>query len=708
MEKVKDAIRSILVFLDRNIYDLISKVYEMIIQVADLNIFDRNGVNEITNRVYILVAVFMLFKVAFAFVNYVINPESMNDKTKGVQKLIVRIVVMFAMLSMAPFVFDKAGELQSALLEENIVGAIVFGNNTINNGMKIQYVDDENCEKFTIINNGDFIALQVIRPFYQPNTLTGEIKDILCPSVADVRINTNEILTSTMVTAKVGSLNKNYSIEYKYLISTAVGILTLLILISFLFDVAVRTIKLSFLQLIAPIPIISYISPDSKNNMFQKWLKEYGSTWLSVFIRLLGLNFAILVIQVLTQNNYGSNGFLINLLLVIGALMFAKQLPKLIEGITGLKIDGGFNLNPIKKFQNEALGGKQITSLSGRAAGTTTGAIGGMLAGAKAGGEVGAPFRGALLGTFSGMFTGYNNKKPAFGKAMNDVYKNLTGNEMKRLTPTTYILSMNGKKAVSETKDYLGKAYKQLNNKQSDLNVSESRSAELGRKLSAKGYNYENKHSALADATERINNKKVELERLKSEKKLLNNNLLSANSEYDRFNNSLNELLNLDSEIAKLQDKLKNKDYTSDSGIIVGASHIINEINELEAKKNNITSSVGASSVDELRLKTNDAQIKFEEIKANHDRKIQEINSIDREIEEYNNDIADINAYAANRENEVKIRKDISDINKNIDTIKKEKAQRERFYHVDSAPQQDYKDARKKIDDRNKNDEESN
>lgn len=72
--------------------------------------------------------------------------------------------------------------------------------------------------------------------------------------------------------------------------------------------------------------------------------------------------------------------------------MFAKQLPKMLEGL-GIKLDGNgkFFLNPLKKFEDQAIGGKRIT---GAAGGFVSGAIG-----------------GKGIGAFGGAIRGFNANK---------------------------------------------------------------------------------------------------------------------------------------------------------------------------------------------------------------------------------------------------------------------------------------------------------
>lgn len=75
--------------------------------------------------------------------------------------------------------------------------------------------------------------------------------------------------------------------------------------------------------------------------------------------------------------------------------MFAKQLPKILEGM-GIKLDSGgkFTLNPLKKVEEEALGGKNLT---GMARGALVGTAG-MLTGAGIGRGLSGAWRGLTSG----------------------------------------------------------------------------------------------------------------------------------------------------------------------------------------------------------------------------------------------------------------------------------------------------------------------
>lgn len=396
---VYDLVRPLFMILDTIVYGLIATIYNLIENVTHYRLF-ANG-EFITDKVYTLLSIFMLFKVSFSFINYLINPDSLTDKEKGVQHVIKNIVIMFIMLVMSPWAFRQMWGLQDAILKENVLAQFVFGdqNTKIQNQLHMWDI----CEKLDnnyqayAATNGDYIALMTLRTFYKPyeyKELGYSVKEAdwksqikassICDSVAEAKpiyyLNPDTV-KAYIDDGKLwnGLEDKDlYLIDYTILISTAVGIVVLLILVSFAMDVGVRLVKLSFLQLIAPIPIVSFIEPSSsKNGMFIKWLKEVGATWASVFVRLFALFFGVRVIQEVgaqgltaIDSQYPEANMWVMLIVIIGALMFAKQLPKLITDLTGIKMDGGFNLNPMKKIRDEALGGKLVTGgITGAAAG---------------------------------------------------------------------------------------------------------------------------------------------------------------------------------------------------------------------------------------------------------------------------------------------------------------------------------------------------
>lgn len=233
-----------------------------------------------------------------------------------------------------------------------------------------------------------------------------------------------------------------YTMSYMPLISTVVGVIALYMLVLFCIDIAVRSIKLGFLQMIAPIPIISYIDPKSgKDGMFKKWTGMCVKTYLDLFIRLFALFFGIYIISLIGTFKSVFSGEtitdgIINVFLIIGVLIFIKKLPEILKDSLGL--EGGtfkdFKLNPLKRIEEDAIGGKAILAggkglVAGTAAGLAAAGANAILAPGK-----GGRFFGGIAGFTSAFSKGLAGgiKGEKFGKNFANSYGAAMKNKMSR------------------------------------------------------------------------------------------------------------------------------------------------------------------------------------------------------------------------------------------------------------------------------------
>lgn len=406
--------------IDKIVFNFISTIYDFLITIARTSVLSQADIASMTDRIYKLLAVFMIFKVTFSLIMYVVNPDDFSDKSKGVGKLGTNVVISLSLLILTPYIFNYAYQLQTIILEDNALSALIFGES------------QENTNQAPFESAGDKMAYITMQPFFMPNSAIDELYECAQLTTRDSNGNVvfnedcsglnsdykskndskslyaltkdddgnentrfkEQTLKNYVAGVSVGNLglmfrqdiaiatdseNTEFIIDYKYLFSTVLGIVVILLLVTFCMDVALRSIKLAFLQLIAPIPIISFVDPKSgKDGMFKKWVEMCGKTYISLFIRLLAIYFAAFIISKIDRmvdiidGSYVSN-LLVKIFIIIGALMFAKQLPKILEGL-GVKLDGGFTLNPLKKMENEMLGGKQVSKV-GKGVGKYTGRL---------------------------------------------------------------------------------------------------------------------------------------------------------------------------------------------------------------------------------------------------------------------------------------------------------------------------------------------
>lgn len=396
-------LRSIFGGLDRVVYGFMIEVYKLMMQIANQEIFSDDIISKFSTRIYTLLGIFMGLKLIFTFINYVVNPDSMTESKTGGKKLVVNIIVSLVLLIAVPsFIFPTVRELQKNILEDNLLEKLILGIK----GEIYSTAGTQNADNTK--RTARMTSYLVFTSFFYPNPckdigitfyrdpdtqdkfedqdaeknyrykLNGECAQAIVDNAKNQEQGYNAILQYERAynQYKIDWLLSEYGdgddlkdlkdkegdrlFEYTILISTAVGIAVTWMFFTFCFQFAVRSIKLAFLQLIAPIPILSYIDSRTKKT-FDNWVKACISTYADLFVRLAGIYFAVFAISVVASDDFSvKGGVLVNLFVIIGALMFANQLPKLIDDIFGTKLGSAkFSLNPLKNspLANAVVGG---------------------------------------------------------------------------------------------------------------------------------------------------------------------------------------------------------------------------------------------------------------------------------------------------------------------------------------------------------------
>lgn len=199
-------------------------------------------------------------------------------------------------------------------------------------------------------------------------------------------------------------------IKIDYFLSIVLGVALIVYLVFLCVDVVIRKFKLLLLELLAPIPIVSYVNP--KDEIFNRWLKMYISTYLDIFIKLFAINIALVLLNSNKIPEY--DNLFITIIYIIAILLFAKLIPSMISKIFGLDNMGG-------SFKE--IGG-MLKAGAGLAAGAAIGGAVGAVTGQGLGRLTGAA-RGMLMGAGSG------SKGKILGGAQGIAAKNATINQQK-------------------------------------------------------------------------------------------------------------------------------------------------------------------------------------------------------------------------------------------------------------------------------------
>ena len=338
------------------IYSLISILFDVFYSLANIRIlnarYEVDGVwhdapiTIIYKRVTLLLGIIMVFYVTFQFIKYVLEPDTFSDKEKGGEKLVFKLIIVVVLMGTVPTIFDKAYDIQRLILNSHLIDKVLIGHT------------DTEMSSF-----GKSMSASVFSLFYYLDDVTSKDFDckngITCQETINMNIS-NLATTGSMpmITSGLGiEVNDNkFAIHFDAWFAMGVGLFLCYILVLYVIDIGVRVAQLTYLQIIAPIPIISYLSP-KKDGMFQKWVKQCVVTFLDVFIRLFIIYFMLLVIS---NINISSIGESINanvdettktwvyIALILGLLLFAQKAPKLIQELfpnMGAAM-GNFGLKP--------------------------------------------------------------------------------------------------------------------------------------------------------------------------------------------------------------------------------------------------------------------------------------------------------------------------------------------------------------------------
>lgn len=352
--------------------NLFQVLFDFFLELSQLtiNIID---ISDLTKNIYIILSVVMIFYISFNILTYLIDPNKFIGNNSSGSKFLISIVVSIALLVLTPAIFQILTDFQTALLnpKDNILGRII-----LSQGPNKGYTNEE-------FNS---VGSQIVRTVFKATLTPVDPENTTLEEDPYFSMNYNSLGNLKNYAEKFNEYNFNWGM-------TAITFILLsIVLLNFLFDIAIRIFKLLFMRIIAPIPILSYSLP--KKDIFNKWVRITLSSYASLFIRLIIIYFAVFCIIELNLSEATSDNVMINLFLIIGVLLFAKQLPTLISEITGIKSEGNFSINPMARIREVPLFGSAVQ--------TAGAAVGGLATGTALG------FRAA--GGFKGIAQGFKDK----------------------------------------------------------------------------------------------------------------------------------------------------------------------------------------------------------------------------------------------------------------------------------------------------------
>lgn len=446
------------------VYQLIIFLYDMFDMLCHSRILENDLLEQISTRIGLILGLIMLFRVSFSFIQMLINPDTINDKEKGAFNVVKKILIVIVLLGITPYLFDFAFSIQNKLLGDN--------NNNANVISRLLLPETADTKNF-----GSVLSSNILLSFYNMNdelnglslsendannyVVCDNYRKLLQRNIVGSNsfefgyncLSKDKIVVISASDSLTGKEERYDIIDFNWIFAMLVGIFICWSLFTYCFSVGIRVIQLAFLQIISPMPIVSYLSP-KKDGMFQKWAKMCLTTYLDVFIRVAIINFIVLIIAYLLNGFESANStfwesilayttisskskkFLM-VIMVLALLQFAKKAPELLKELLpkswAASGDFGFGL------KNRSVLGGAIGKGLAFAGGVAAGGIAGITSGIAGGNSWKNRITGGLGGFASGLsrgaFTGLKTKDAKLGniaKNIDTVRKNQVAAGLKR------------------------------------------------------------------------------------------------------------------------------------------------------------------------------------------------------------------------------------------------------------------------------------
>ena len=309
IDDVAEVFWKIIISLVAGIFKLVNYAYRIFLVLAKAQIFDNEDFNIITKNMYEILSIVMLFALAYGILVKIVDPDNSKSGVDG-KKILQKLVMAIVLLALIPSIFSFMFGLQEAILESNVLNGIFTGSS--NTGAE------------TMENAGISMSVNSFIPFFTPN-----VNNDADPNTARSKVTNHSEYSITLNDETYGckkdectlkdvddfalstgnfgfyqafALNIHEGeIDFQWLIALIVGGFLVYAMVSFCFDMALRVCKLAFFEIIAPIAIFCNVILKMED-VFKKWFSNTTKTFISVFTRIIVMNFGVYLISVICSD----------------------------------------------------------------------------------------------------------------------------------------------------------------------------------------------------------------------------------------------------------------------------------------------------------------------------------------------------------------------------------------------------------------------
>ena len=114
-------LRSISFALASCLYSIIPDLYDLFEKIAKTEFFTSESIQEISNNIYVLISICMLFAFGIKLISVIVNPDLVDDKKKGPGKTFINAIIAVVLITITPMAFKTLYDIQNNLIENHII-----------------------------------------------------------------------------------------------------------------------------------------------------------------------------------------------------------------------------------------------------------------------------------------------------------------------------------------------------------------------------------------------------------------------------------------------------------------------------------------------------------------------------------------------------------------------------------------------------------
>ena len=124
-------IRTISWTFDTLLVSFIGKFYNYFETIINGTLLTDTTISDMMDRVYLLVGVFVAFRLGMLLISYIINPSEVMDEKVGASALVKRVIIGLILIIFMPNIFEYAFRLQDAILDDQVIERVIMSDSEI-------------------------------------------------------------------------------------------------------------------------------------------------------------------------------------------------------------------------------------------------------------------------------------------------------------------------------------------------------------------------------------------------------------------------------------------------------------------------------------------------------------------------------------------------------------------------------------------------